>query len=180
MNDQIIPGFDKEKDEGLLIELQNFSDTNDSIALHLEGYIDTKNTILFQKRVKKVIDAGYINLIFNCTKFSYLSSTGVGSFTEFLKAVKPMGGKIILVNLQPKVYEIFELLGFLHMFILKKSIAEAVDFLENSMEDKTLFPMVFNCPVCSKKLQAEKTGKFRCSKCKSGINVGELGQVTLA
>ena len=85
INNNIIPGFDEEKDDSLKISLDKVSDLPNCIRIYLNGYIDTYNSNFFQKKIAKVIEAGFINIIFNCTALTYVSSTGIGSFTSFLK-----------------------------------------------------------------------------------------------
>ena len=103
-NNEIVPGFDDEKDDSLKIRLQKIADTEGCLVLYLTGYIDTYNSNYFQKRVNKAIEGGFIKLIFHCSGLNYVSSTGIGSFTAFLKQVKPRGGDLVLLEIQPKVY----------------------------------------------------------------------------
>lgn len=182
MNNEIVPGFDDEKDDSLKIKLQKFDNVNSCLALYLTGYIDTYNSNNFQKRVSKAIDVGYINLIFQCGALNYVSSTGIGSFTAFLKAVKPRGGDVVLLEIQPKVYEVFQLLGFSQFFNIKDSLDEAVAFFSqksSSTGKQEVFPLIFKCPICSKKLKATKPGRFRCSECKSILVIDNTGTVIL-
>jgi anti-anti-sigma factor len=180
-NNEIIPGFDDEKDDSLKIKLQKFDNVNNCLALYLTGYIDTYNSSYFQKRVAKAIETGFIKLIFHCGGLNYVSSTGIGSFTTFLKSVKPRGGDLVLLEIQPKVYEVFQLLGFSQFFNIKDNIEEAVDFFkqDGKMESNTVFPKIFKCPICSKKLKARKAGRFRCSECKTILAIDNAGQVFL-
>jgi anti-anti-sigma factor len=91
-NNEIVYGFDEEKDESLKIKLQQVDGVEGCLILVLSGYIDTYNSNYFQKRVAKVVDSGFIKLIFHCGGLNYVSSTGIGSFTAFLKLVRPRGG----------------------------------------------------------------------------------------
>ena len=84
-NDNLVPGFNEEKDESLKINLERITDISEGLVLYLNGYIDTYNSSFFQKKVSKVVEAGYTKLIFNCSALNYVSSTGIGSFTAFLK-----------------------------------------------------------------------------------------------
>ncbi len=115
-NNDIVPGFDEEKDESLKIRLEKVDKAEGCLVLYLTGYIDTYNSNFFQKRVNRAVEAGYTRLIFHCGGLNYVSSTGIGSFTAFLKAVKPKGGDLVLLEIQPKVYEVFQLLGFSQFF----------------------------------------------------------------
>jgi anti-anti-sigma factor len=180
-NNDIVPGFDDEKDESLKIRLQKVDSTENCLALFLTGYIDTYNSNFFQKRVGKAIDAGFTKLIFNCGGLNYVSSTGIGSFTAFLKSVKPRGGDIVLLEIQPKVYEVFQLLGFSQFFNIKDNLDEAIGFFNqgDQAHSAAVFPKIFSCPICSKKLKAAKPGRFRCSECKTILAIDNSGQVFL-
>lgn len=180
INNNLIAGFNDEKDDSLKISLEKVDGVDNCIVLYLNGYIDTYNSSFFQKRVSKVVEAGYNNLIFNCAALNYVSSTGIGSFTAFLKMVKPKGGDVVLLEIQPKVYEVFQLLGFSQFFNIKDTTAEAVAFFkEDAPATEGAFPKIFSCPVCSKKLKAVKSGRFRCSECKTILAIDNQGQVFL-
>ncbi len=180
-NNSIVPGFDDEKDDSLKIRLEKIEEIPNCIALYLNGYIDTYNSSFFQKRVARVVETGFHRLIFNCSALNYVSSMGIGSFTVFLKTVKPKGGDIVLLEIQPKVYEVFQLLGFSQFFTVKDSIEEAILFFKDVKEEtvKEIFPKIFSCPVCSKKLKATKSGRFRCSECKTILAIDNSGQIFL-
>ena len=180
-NNAIVPGFDNEKDDSLTISLRKADSINKGIFVYLSGYIDTYNSSFFQKQISKVIDAGYINLVFNCSSLNYVSSTGIGSFTVFLKVVKPKGGDVVLLEIQPKFYEVFQLLGFSQFFNIKSSADEAIAYFSNGSgsNENSTFPIVICCPVCNKKLRATKSGRFRCSGCRSILAISDTGEVSL-
>jgi anti-anti-sigma factor len=182
-NDEIVPGFDIEKDDSLKIELHRIEGMNGGLILTLSGYIDTYNSTSFQKRVSRAIEHGFIKLIFVCTGLNYVSSTGIGSFTAFLKSLKALSGEMVLQDLRPKVFEVFQLLGFSQFFTIRNTIEESVAHFKGGANVKApvseVFPLVFACPICSKKLKAVKLGRFRCSECKTILSVDESGNVTL-
>ena len=65
-NNSLVPGFNDEKDDSLKISLDKIDALKSGLCIYLNGYIDTYNSNFFQKKIQKVVDAGYINLIFNC------------------------------------------------------------------------------------------------------------------
>jgi len=160
----------------------------DSVAvLELEGYLDTYNSKNFQQYVQDVVNEGYKYIIIDCEKLSYVSSTGIGSFTSFNRMLIQKGGELILVKMIPKVYEVFKLLGFLSFFKIFSSIDEAKQFLSGSTPSSTgsttssteasVFPIQADCPHCGKKLKFSKSGKFRCPNCQNIIVVTDKGEV---
>lgn len=179
-NNDLVPGFNDEKDDSLKISLEKISDVDNGLVIFLNGYIDTYNSSFFQKRISKVVESGFVNLIFNCSALNYVSSTGIGSFTAFLKLIKPKGGDIVLLEIQPKVYEVFQLLGFSQFFNIKDSLPDAINFFKQGAPvAESIFPKIFSCPVCSKRLKATRAGRFRCSECKSILAIDQHGQVFL-
>jgi anti-sigma B factor antagonist len=201
MNNELIPDFDNDADESISIQLDLHDDAGGIMVLHLAGYIDTYNSNSFLSRIEKVIEAGYTRLVFHCGSLNYVSSTGIDSFTIFLKTVKSRGGNVVLLNVQPKVMEVFQLLGLSQFFAIRKNFEDALAFFiskpgsptnlrpggpaqvnaamatethketEVSMENATGFPRIVSCPVCAAKLKAARPGRFRCAGCKSVISI---------
>ena len=181
-NNDIVPDFDDGKDESIKIKIQRVEDVECCLFVTLTGYLDTYNSNSFQKSIQRAIEAGFTQLIFNCKELNYVSSTGIGCFTSFLKTVKPRGGDIVLLDIQQKVFEVFQLLGFSQFFNMKGNLDEAIEFFEQELNSKNKsdnFEKFFSCPVCAKKLKAVKPGRFRCSACKTIISVDTEGQVSL-
>jgi len=180
-NNEIVAGFDDEKDDSLKIKLTKMEEAPRCLMLSLTGYIDTYNSNFFQKRIQKAIEGGFVRLIFQCSGLNYVSSTGIGSFTTFLKAVKPQGGDLVLLDIQPKVFEVFQLLGFSQFFNIRDSVEDSILFFnsDKTQDKPSIFPKVVACPLCYKKLKAIKAGRFRCSECKSILAIDDTGQVLL-
>ncbi|HRZ65188.1 MAG TPA: anti-sigma F factor antagonist, partial [Spirochaetia bacterium] len=91
------------------------------------------------------------------------------------------GGDIVLLEIQPKVYEVFQLLGFSQFFNIKDNLDEATAFFKQGDQTAaaSVFPKIFSCPICNKKLKAAKPGRFRCSECKTILAIDNSGQVFL-
>jgi len=180
-NNDIIPQFENETNDSLTITLQDVPSVEGCLVLVLSGYIDTYNSNFFQKQVQRAIEAGFTRLIFNCGSLNYVSSTGIGSFTAFLKTVKPLDGNVVLLNIQPKVYEVFQLLGFSQVFTIKDTLQSAISFFGGvpPEQNSAVFPQLFSCPVCPKKLKTVKPGRFRCPGCKTIITIDNTGTVSL-
>lgn len=165
--------------DSLRIYLEKEQDDNSLLTMNLKGFLDTYNSADFQREVNKIIDSGFIKIVFNCSELNYVSSTGIGAFTAFLKTLKQKNGDLVLSYLQPKVFEVFQLLGFSKFFNITSNIDESKKLLKGQKEDqpKSNFPKIFKCPICKKNLKAVKAGRFRCSECKTILNVDEEGHV---
>ena len=180
-NNEIVPGFDDERNDNLKINLQYIDGVNKCLLVFLSGYIDTYNSIVFQKQIQKAINAGFVKLIFQCNGLNYVSSTGIGSFTAFLKTVTPQGGNMVLSEMHPRVFDVFQMLGFSNLFNIRYSLDDSIDFFKTNRYQKqtSVFPIVISCPICIKKLKAVKSGRFRCSECKTILAIDGLGNALL-
>lgn len=178
-NDSILPGFDESTVDGLTIRLQKID--SKMLVLYLKGHIDTYNSPGFKSKVNMAIGAGFNNLIFHFGDVTFVSSTGIGAFTAFLKAVKPRGGDLAMLKIQPRIYEVFQLLGFSSFFNIMDNLDDAVKSLTKFESDQSgvVFPKVFRCPICSKNLKASKSGRFRCGECKTILAVDKSANVYL-
>jgi hypothetical protein len=91
------------------------------------------------------------------------------------------GGGLILLNVQPKVYEVLQLLGFSQFFNIRDDQEEAENYFRGGGRAVAgrVFPRNFDCPICAKKLKAVKAGRFRCSGCKTILRVDDDANVFL-
>jgi anti-sigma B factor antagonist len=107
--------------------------TQDGISiLALEGYLDAHTAPQFEKAVQEEFEAGRIRLIVDCTKLTYISSAGLGVFMIFVEEIRDAGGDIKICGLAPKVYQVFEILGFPALFDIVEDIPTAVKKYEEA------------------------------------------------
>lgn len=175
-NDDVIPGFDDEKDANLKIALEGMDGLANCLVLRLDGYIDTYNSPYFHGRAKMAVDMGFVTLLLDCSGLSSVSSSGIGSLIALLKAVQPEG-RLILVGINAEVAEGFRVLGFSRFFSMAGNLDQARRQLAAGSESLALsFPLSFPCPACGKRLKAVKPGRFRCSQCKSVLELDPEGR----
>ena len=63
-NNLIIPDFDSQTDDNLKLSLQKITEVPNTILITLNGNINTYNSNFFQNQISKIVDSGFINLIF--------------------------------------------------------------------------------------------------------------------
>lgn len=83
-------------------------------------------THYIQTAFKDILDEGYNSVILDMAGVNYASSMGIGAITELLKNVSKKGGKLILLDIQPKVLDVFSLLGFTSFLTIANSLDDAV------------------------------------------------------
>jgi anti-sigma B factor antagonist len=182
-NNEIVPGFDDGRDAGVSIILERTDADPGCLKIHLAGRIDTYNSSDFHKSADKLIAAGFRFLVFCCANLVYVSSAGIGALMRVHEAAKAQGGEMFMVDLQPQVYDVFNILGYTTYFSFRETAEDAIENLRLSSARRgaasMTFPLPFPCPKCKTKLTAKKPGKFLCSSCKARLVVDERGGVKL-
>src|SRR5271157_2695544 len=157
--DDIVPGFDDDTSDSLRIGLQKVPGFDHCLEMRLEGQIDSTSSLFFQRSVRKAIDAGFFNLIFQLHGVDYMSSIGVGAFVQLRKTAREKGGDIAMVDIHPRVMEIFKLMCLDKFFSCTDTVEEAVAPMKNRGRVVT-FPLSLKCPICTKRLAASRSGRF--------------------
>jgi anti-anti-sigma factor len=102
----------------------------ETIQLILNGYLDTYNSPEFQSHINELINSGVRFILFNLSGLNYISSTGIGALTSFVKILKQKKGNMVLLGIQEKVMEVFQLLGFTKFFKIASTLEEALSLLK--------------------------------------------------
>jgi len=170
------------------IQLEEFEKLNNDVRIRLQshnnityeaiimGNIDTYNSEHARKQLELCMQADDLkNIVCNLESVNYVSSTGVGLFTTILKQCQEKKIKIYLMGMQPKISNVFELLGFNQFF----DIIDTVGEINKKVETKSIFPIVLKCPGCGSGLKVSRPGRFRCNNCKKGISVNENAKIEL-
>ena len=78
----------------------------------VNGRVDTTNAADFQEQVKPLMELQNPDIEMDCSGLEYTSSQGLRVFLMLQKAVSANGGKLVLLNMQPQVKEVFDITGF--------------------------------------------------------------------
>jgi anti-sigma B factor antagonist len=84
--------------------------------LDLQGDLDAHTAPDFEAAIKRCLDTGQHNIIVQGSSLDYISSAGLGVFMAFIEEVREHGGDIKISDLKPRVYNVFDLLGFPVLF----------------------------------------------------------------
>jgi len=162
-------------DNGLSLRGALYQEDRTRLIISLDGFLETKNSSMFAEVVEKVLKLSpeLKTVAFDLHKLTYMSSTGIGVFTEFLTIVKQHGADLFLCNFAEKIRTVIETLGFSKFFNYVDAVEEA---FEMAKIGEVEFPVVFRCPSCSKPLKIGKPGRFRCPSCRQKIDVDAGGK----
>ncbi len=104
----------------------NVRETNGINVLELRGYLDAHTAPDLEKAFQGLLDTQKYNIIVNCKELTYISSAGLGVFMAYIEDVRKNKGDIKLSNMSPKVFNVFDLLGFPLLYDITNDEAEAV------------------------------------------------------
>jgi len=105
--------IDKEEKEGAVI-------------VSITGRIDTSGSAEVSEALKSVIESGMKKIVVNFSHVEYISSSGLRVFISALKQLKGTEGSLVLCELKPFVYEVFDLAGFTRIFVICDTVTDAL------------------------------------------------------
>lgn len=100
--------------------------------LYIKGYLDAHTAQGLENAIQGLIDDKKYKIVVNFKDLMYISSAGLGVFMGFIEDIRESGGDIKLTNMNPKIYRVFDLLGFPTLFDIVDDEAIAVDKFNKS------------------------------------------------
>ncbi len=87
-------------------------DMDNVSILYIKGYLDAHTAPKLEQEFLQLIEEQNYKIIVNFNELIYISSAGLGVFMGFIETVRENKGDIKLTNMSPKIYRVFDLLGF--------------------------------------------------------------------
>ncbi len=116
--------------------MKNFSitlrDVESISVLDVSGELDAHTASRLENSLKSLIDQNRYNIIVNCNALEYIASAGLGVFMAYIEDVRSLGGDIKLTNMNERVYNVFDLLGFPTLYDIMEDELEAVESFSNN------------------------------------------------
>ncbi len=95
-------------------------------VISLDGFLDGHTFGDLEKRLETLLAAGRVRLVIELSKLTYIASSGVGVFINFLSQTRDQGGNLQLVSPTPNVREIFSLLGLESLFVIHATLDQGI------------------------------------------------------
>ncbi|MCX6153962.1 MAG: STAS domain-containing protein [Candidatus Kapabacteria bacterium] len=106
------------------IECRTKGDIN---CIELSGYLDAHTAPQLEDEIHDLVKSGKNKIIVNFNNLDYISSAGLGVFMAFIEDVRFSGGDIKLSSMRPKVFSVFDLLGFPVLFDIVQNDEAAIE-----------------------------------------------------
>jgi anti-anti-sigma factor len=105
--------------------------TGDTRRVLVSGKLDTHTFGTFDRQLAPLLDAGEVQtLVLDLEKLSYISSAGVRSVFKARKMLAARGGRLLVVNLQPQIRKVFDIVKAVPVSDVFASAAELDEYLD--------------------------------------------------
>jgi anti-sigma B factor antagonist len=101
-------------------------DVEDVTVLYPRGFINAHTVRGFDTAIQKAVSRRRFNIVVNCEGLDYIASAGLGAMMGAIEEIRASGGDLRLAGLNDTVRNIFDILGFNHLYRTYPSEAEAV------------------------------------------------------
>lgn len=99
--------------------------------LDISGELDAHTATQLENSLKALIDEENYSIVVNCNGLDYIASAGLGVFMAYIEDVRGLGGDIKLTNMNDRVYNVFDLLGFPTLYDILDDESEAIKSFSN-------------------------------------------------
>lgn len=169
-------------------KIEQLNEDEQLATLALEGFIDTSTTPQLRKEFDNLVNDKFYNIIADFEKISYLSSTGIGVFIEFIGTIKENQGNILIIKVSDKIKKVFNMAGIekiIKLFPTKETAKEALIAEKQALKEKSSaskliqFPFKSECPFCKQISWVPQADILRCPKCEQIFYINKQGHITL-
>ena len=91
----------------------------DTLVAVLEGRLDTAAAPATERDLQPLYDTDGADIVLDCTKLDYISSSGLRLFLGLLKATKKKGRHVYISGMNDNLRQVFAMTGFTSLFEFK-------------------------------------------------------------
>lgn len=84
-----------------------------------EGRLDTAAAPQTEKDMEPLANCEGRDIILDCTRLEYISSSGLRLFLSVLKTAKPKGSHVYITGMNADLRSVFSMTGFINLFEFK-------------------------------------------------------------
>ena len=90
-----------------------------------QGRLDAVTVPALEAALQAQFDAGHARLVLDLGDVTYISSSGLRALLQARKQAQALGGDVVLCGMNPRVREVFEMIGFTSLFHVFDDVVEA-------------------------------------------------------
>ena len=97
----------------------DIKEQNGGMVATFEGRLDTPAAVKVQQEMAPLMENADKEILLDCEKLEYISSSGLRLFLSLRKETAAKGGKVIIENINEDVKKVFMMTGFFNLFEIK-------------------------------------------------------------
>lgn len=97
----------------------DIKEQNGGFTALMSGRLDTPAAVQAAKDMQPLMDNADKEIILDCTKLDYISSSGLRLFLSLRKETASKGGKVVIENINDEIKKVFMMTGFYNLFEIK-------------------------------------------------------------
>ena len=96
--------------------ITTFTEENNNYVMRLEGRLDTSASTQAGRDMQVLYDCAGHDIILDCSKLEYISSSGLRIFLSVLKVAKSKGSRVFITGMNNDISKVFAMTGFTNLF----------------------------------------------------------------
>ena len=107
-------------------------------TIHPAGSMDTNTYPIIEKKAEQILKSAPEVIIFDMQNVNYINSRGLRVILKVQRAMKLRGGRVVLINLQPHIKEVFGIIDALpaqRIFANRDELDNYLDTMQKSHFD---------------------------------------------
>lgn len=105
-------------------------------SVGLKGSIDTETYSKLEDELKELIDDRTKAVVLDMSKVTYISSIGIRAVIESKKAIEAKNATFAMINLQPQIKKVFDVMKILPMFDIFDDMPEADKYIDQVIKEE--------------------------------------------
>jgi len=105
-------------------------------SVELKGSLDTETAPGLEEKLKEIINSKPEAVILDMSGVNYISSAGISAVLTAKKELKQKNAAFVMLNLQPQVEKIFEMMKLLPMVPIFKNREEADEYIDHMIKEE--------------------------------------------
>ncbi|MGL5981349.1 MAG: STAS domain-containing protein [Phocaeicola sp.] len=89
-----------------------------AVVIAIDGRLDTVNAKEFEATIAHLLQEKNIEIVVDCEKMVYISSSGLRTFMLLLKASKANNCTLVLEKMSAEIKTVFDMTGFSNLFVI--------------------------------------------------------------
>ncbi|MBN2306320.1 MAG: STAS domain-containing protein [Anaerolineae bacterium] len=92
----------------------------------LEGRVDSEGAVDLDLALQTAVSEGKNRIVLDMAEVRYINSAGLRTLADILTQNKEVGGDLRLVDLNPKVQRVLQIIGFDKFFAIYRNVNDAL------------------------------------------------------